>query len=357
MSAVALAALIREAIVAGNAFPAPCIFACQDISLRERPTKAKSRHRIAMPEVRVLNLPSFICVGPGRTGTTWLHAALTGHAGLPLHVKETRFWGQYYHKGIRWYADHFRHCDPARPIGEACPYFATEGARERIARHLPECKIIITLRDFVDRSYSQYRMLCRMGLARGTFEQELNHPRIVETNRYAFHLQGWFSLFGRDNVKVMLFDELRSEPQQFLDQVCDFIGLSRYSLDAVAIGASDVNSYIRMPRSRQLSRRIGRVLDWMHDHRVYRTMSLLESSGLLEFCLDGRRKFPPISRETDLRLREEFLPEVEAVEKLTGFDLRAWKERSRNDQPVTSQKRTPDVGLRGAEKSPRSSSP
>ncbi len=299
-----------------------------------------------MLEVSVLKLPSFICVGPGRTGTTWLHAALTGYVGLPLRVKETRFWGQYYHKGIGWYADHFRHCDPARPIGEACPYFATEGARERIARHLPNCKIIVTLRDPVERSYSQYRMLCRMGLARGTFEQELNHPRIVETNRYAFHLQGWFDLFGRDKVKVLLFDELRKEPQKFLDQVTDFIGAQRISLDAVKIGAGDVNSYIRMPRSRRLSRRVGRLLDWMHDRRLYRVMGLVENTGLLEFCLDGRRKFPAISSSTEMKLREGFISEVEAVERLTALDLAAWKKPRRvAGEPEAARRRETVVAI------------
>jgi hypothetical protein len=283
-----------------------------------------------------LKLPSFVCVGPGRTGTTWLHAALTGSAGLPRHVKETRFWGQYYHKGLEWYADHFRHCDPTRPIGEACPYFATDQARERIARHLPNCKIIITLRDPVERSYSQYRMLRRMGLARGSFEQELNHPRIAETNRYTFHLQGWFDLFGSDNVQVLLFDELQSEPQNFLDRVCDFIELPRISLDTVEIGASDVNSYKKMPRSRRLSRRVGRLMDWMHERRVYRALTLFERSGLEEFCLAGPRNFPPLSADTEMRLREQLIPELENVEKFTGFDLSPWKQPSRINEETAS---------------------
>ncbi len=275
-----------------------------------------------------MNLPSFICVGPARTGTTWLHAALTGHAGLPHRVKETRFWGQYYHQGIEWYADHFRHCDPARPIGEACPYFHVEDARDRIARHLPDCKILITLRDPVERSHSQYRMLRRMGLARGNFEREIHHPRIVETNRYAHHLEGWFDLFGGDNVQVLLFDELRNAPQRFLDQVCDFINLPRIALETLAIRASDINAHKMKPRSRRLSRRVGKLLQWMHGRRAYRTMDLLERWGLVNFLLEGRRPFPPISPLTEARLRQQFLPELEAVEQLTGFNLDAWKKPS-----------------------------
>jgi len=269
-------------------------------------------------------------VGPGRTGTTWLHAALSGHVGLPLRVKETRFWGQYYHKGIEWYADHFRHCDDSRPVGEACPYFATPNARDRIARHLPRCKIIVTLRDPVDRSYSQYRALRKMGLARSTFEDELNHPRIAETNRYAFHLRGWMDLFGAENVKVLLFDELRRDPQRFLDRVCEFIGIPHIALAGKRIRDTDINSYKYLPRTRRISRRVGRLIDFMHEKRIYRTMRFLDRIGFFEMWLTGRQPFPPLSPATELSLRQQLLPEIEAIEALTSFDLKAWKQPSAN---------------------------
>jgi hypothetical protein len=275
-----------------------------------------------------VRLPDFICVGPGRTGTTWIHAALSGHVGLPLRVKETRFWGLYYDKGLEWYADHFRHCDPSRPVGEACPYFPTQVARERIARHLPNCKIIVTLRDPVERSYSQYRLLRRMGLAKGTFEEELQHPRIVETNRYGFHLRGWLDLFGPDNVQVLLFDDLKRDPQNFLDQICEFIQIPKITLERQNIRQSDINSHKYLPRSRWMARRIRRLTDLMHEKRAYRTMNFLDRTGLFELLLSGRQPFPPLSLDTEFRLRERLLPEIEAVEALTSIDLKAWKDAS-----------------------------
>jgi Sulfotransferase domain len=275
-----------------------------------------------------VRLPDFICVGPGRTGTTWLHAALSGHVGLPARVKETRFWGKYYYQGIGWYADNFRHCDPSLPVGEACPYFSTDNARERIARHLPRCKIIVTLRDPVDRSYSQYRTLRKMGLARGSFEEELSHPRIVTTNRYAYHLRGWIELFGAKNVLILRFDDLQTNPQKFLDQVCDFIGIGHIALETKTIRDREINSYKYLPRSRRTSRRIGRLIDYLHEKRAYRVMNFLEAIGFWDFMLTGRRPFPPLAPATELRLREQLLPEIEEVEALTGFDLKAWKEPS-----------------------------
>lgn len=274
-----------------------------------------------------MRLPDFICVGPGRTGTTWLHAALTGHVGLPWGVKETRFWGQYYYKGIEWYADHFRHCDRSLPVGEACPYFATPQARERIWKHLPQCKIIVTLREPVDRSYSQYRALCKMGLIHGSFEEALNHPRIAETNRYAFHLSEWVRLYG-ENLKVLLFDDLQRDPQGFLDRVCDFIGIRHIALEGKRIRTGDINSYRYLPRTRRISRRVGRVMNLMHEKRAYRVMNFLDRIGFWEFWLTGRKTFAPLGPEAAARIREQFLPEVDAVERITGFDLNHWRQPS-----------------------------
>jgi Sulfotransferase domain len=273
-----------------------------------------------------LRLPDFICVGPGRAGTTWLHAVLTGHVGLPLRVKETHFWGPLYYKGIQWYADHFRYCDPAIPAGEACPYFAAPLAPERIAGHIPDCKIIVILRDLVDRSYSQYRMLRTLGLVRDSFEAVVEkHPRIIDTNRYAFHLERWRGQFGADRVGIFLFDDLRADPQKFLDGICDFIGIDSIPLEGTSVRESDINSRQTMPRNPRTALKASRAIDWMHAHRMYRTLNFTERLRLWDFFMSNGDAFPPLSPETEARLREQFRPEVEAVEKLTGFNLSAWK--------------------------------
>ena len=89
-------------------------------------------------------------------------------------------------------------------------------------------------------------------------------------------------------------------------------------------------------------------MDWMHERRAYRTMELLERWGIVKFCLEGRREFPPISPLTEMRLREEFVPELEAVEKLTGLDLSAWKKPSPTEEldPATRREAVAMPGRR-----------
>ena len=112
-------------------------------------------------------LPEIIGAGPGRTGTTWLHRVLEGRVDLPYGVKETQFFNTFYDKGIDWYARHFRYATGERKIAEICPYFFHPLAPARIKAHIPNCRIITTLRDPVDHSFSAYKLVLHFAWARG----------------------------------------------------------------------------------------------------------------------------------------------------------------------------------------------
>ena len=80
------------------------------------------------------------------------------------------------------------------PLGELSPmYFASPQARERIAKHLPECKIICSFRDPVERAYSNYRLLRRNAFTKADFERAATtRGDLLESSRYGTHLADWF---------------------------------------------------------------------------------------------------------------------------------------------------------------------
>src|ERR1700676_3185895 len=97
-------------------------------------------------------LPDFIAVGPQRTGTTWVHEVLKPHLGLPRGIKETDFFLKNYAKGMQWYLEFFRGYPPQMLLGEVDPnYFGEDVVRERIEKDIPGAKIVVTLRDPVER--------------------------------------------------------------------------------------------------------------------------------------------------------------------------------------------------------------
>jgi hypothetical protein len=281
-------------------------------------------------------LPDFIAVGPQRTGTTWLHEVMKPYLGLPRGTKETDFFLKNYTNGMPWYLDYFRGYPPATILGEVDPnYFGEEIARDRIANDIPRAKIIVTLRDPVERAYSSYRVMRRDAWTRVGFEETIANNRIIrESSRYAHHLLNWQKRFGRERVLVCLYDDLEASPQNFLDVICDFLGAPRIKVEGAVIASERVNTVTRAPRSRKLAQNARNARDWMGRHRWHRAVGLLEQAGVWKFCFGGGEEFAPLDPEVDARLREHFRPEVEALERLIGRDLSAWK-TTRASSPVT----------------------
>jgi hypothetical protein len=271
-------------------------------------------------------LPAIIGAGPGRTGTTWLHRVLEDRVDLPYGVKETQFFNTFYDKGIDWYAHHFRYATGERKIAEICPYFFHPLAPARIKTHIPDCRIVTTLRDPVEHTFSAYKLVLHFAWAQGSFDEVLkSRPNLGSGNRYASHLQTWFELFGRENVLVTMYDELRAQPQSYLDRVTDFMGVDRIALSARPEIGDDVHSFARAPRSLKLARFARHMMYRLQAHQAYGVSNLLERAGVWDFCYGRGEPFGRLTPEQEQRLRERYLPEVEALEELLRIDLSAWK--------------------------------
>lgn len=274
-----------------------------------------------------LKLPDFIGVGPPRTATTWLHEALSGSVGLPEGVKETDFFVYKYDNGLEWYAKHFRNCPCDRPIGEFSPnYFVSVQARERIRQNVPDCKIICTLRDPVERTYSHYRKMREGEYFSGSFEECLEkRPRLLEWSMYATYVRAWQQLFGSARVLVLIQDDLKTNPQGFLDQVCDFVGIRRIQVADSTVRDKLVNAIPSLPKNPRMARMARIIRDRLQKHGDYALVNFFKGTGLRDLLFSGGASFDPLRPETDTRLRLIFRPEVEALEDMLERDLSSWK--------------------------------
>jgi hypothetical protein len=271
-------------------------------------------------------LPDFLGIGPGRTGTSWLHEVLAGHADLPRGVKETQFFNHCYDKGIDWYAAHFSHARGDRPIGEICPYFVDPKAAARVRFHLPDCRLVVCFRDPVEHAYSNYKLLIAYAWARGSFEEVLEaRPHIDRGNQYASGLRRWLDAFGPERILITWYEDLSSDPQVYLDRICDFTGIERFKLDTGRFARRRVNEFKGPPRSRKLAQNARHLMYWLRDKRAYPIINAFERAGLWSLCFSGSIPYPRLTAEQDARLRQRYLPEVEALEKLLGCDLSRWK--------------------------------
>ena len=202
-------------------------------------------------------MPDFLVIGAPKAGTTALHAVLSEHPGLYLSaIKEPKFFltdGPPPTKGgpgdTLTYREHvWRRADykalfaPAPPgtlRGESTPlYLYDRAAMRRIRDTLPAARLIVIVRDPVERAHSNWTHLWSAGLepiadfVRACGEEErriaagwASFWHYIGLGRYGEQLAYLFTLFPREQVLVLRYRRLVDEPAQTLDRICAFLGV------------------------------------------------------------------------------------------------------------------------------------
>lgn len=269
----------------------------------------------------------FVCVGPQRTGTSWLHQVLQHHSQLclPQDVKETMFFDQHYEQGLSWYADYFSHCscDGQQRRGEIAPtYFDIPVVPSRIQQINPNCKILINLRNPINRALSGYHHHLGKGRVSGSFSEAVSQmPRIVEAGRYAQHVSRWLDQFGADQVTFVLLDDIESCPEIVLRQIYQFLAVSEIPMPQIGkekFGAAT------MPKFPWLAKVAAESATWLRRKRWHKLAEFGKALGLKKVYTGGKH-LPTLSHPEQLKLIEEYEPDIAFVEKLVGRDLSAWR--------------------------------
>jgi hypothetical protein len=249
-------------------------------------------------------------------------------------VKEVDFFSYHYDHGYQWYERGFGPGrERARARGEISPsYFAEPSVPERVARYLPRARILLSLRDPVERALSNHRHEVRVGHLTGAdlrFETGLrNNPMYVEQGRYATHLRNWLKHFDRDSILVVLMEDIEADPASVCENVCRFLGIderfvplglaSRYNpsfatrWSPLTTMKDAVYGATRLPGLRWLWKAAAR----SGLRTLYRDVNVVPSSAVI----------PAPAAETLRQLRAQFAPEVRELETMIGRSLAAWLE-------------------------------
>lgn len=224
--------------------------------------KRKARHFIRSLLGPIRLLPDFVVIGAQKCGTTTLYNILSNHPNiLPATRKEIHFFDGRFNKGLNWYRGHF----PLRvtrdrlvqslhqPVltGEASPlYLFHPLAPQRLKTHLPNAKLIVILRNPVDRAYSHYQRERREGFEPLSFEEAIaredertagEREKMISQNRnrsfnyahfsykargrYAEQLRVWFDLFPRSQFLVLKNEDLDCDTHATFEQFYQFLGI------------------------------------------------------------------------------------------------------------------------------------
>lgn len=187
-----------------------------------------------------MTLPNFLIIGAMKAGTTALYQYLEQHPQVYMSpIKETDFFLR--DRNIEEYTTFFQGVGNQKAIGEASPgYLARSKACERIARHLPDIKLIAILRNPVERAYSYFLMRYRQELYGMNEDKIMSYfSQIIQTDRlliqeglYYKYLKNYLYFFNRDCIKICLYEDLKFAPNILLQDIFQFLDVDeKYQID------------------------------------------------------------------------------------------------------------------------------
>ena len=199
-----------------------------------------------------MKLPTFLIIGVEKSGTTSIFNYLKQHPQVYMSpIKETNFlerdWEDARNKNkakvatLEAYSNLFQDATEEIAIGEASPnyLFYYQTSIPRIEKYLPDAKTIAILRDPVQRAYSDYLMHIRdainFGKVKSLAEQAKFSAQSSFTIRKGFYsepVKHFFEKFGRDRVKIYLYDDLCQDSQALMQDIYRFLGVDdRFQAD------------------------------------------------------------------------------------------------------------------------------
>ena len=206
-------------------------------------------------------LPDFLVLGAQKAGTTALYEYLRRHPQISgPSWKEVSFFDRHWARGESWYRGNFPNLARTRGkhVGEASPSYVFHPlAPQRVQEVVPEARLIVLVRNPVDRALSQYNHEVALGREPLPFEEALDaederlrgeqermaaDPRYFSREwwshtyqargRYAEQLERWLAVFPREQLLVLPSDDLGTDPARAHAQVLEFLGASPQRLDS-----------------------------------------------------------------------------------------------------------------------------
>jgi hypothetical protein len=272
-------------------------------------------------------LPNFLIIGAQKAGTTWLAKCLGEHPDVFIpEIKEIYYFDRYYDKGLAWYEAYFEPWSGEKAVGEGTVgYIRSTTSPGRIHDTLGDnVKLIANLRHPVERAYSAYRM----HLSRGEIPYELDFRTFVRKDvqgalsqsTYTPQLERYLAHFPRENLLVLIYEEIYQDTQKTLDTCARYLG--------VAPGFTPPSVSDRVNNSVDVSVMHNQV--WGLRKAIKGLPPAIEKplarAGRRLFdYLPKKKRWEPLDAALKQELSQDFRQDVEQLENLLDRDLDLWR--------------------------------
>lgn len=277
-------------------------------------------------------------IGPQKSATTWVYNCLKEHPDVAAPESDTiHYYDMFYARGESWYERFFDHATEGQILYDpTTTYIRSPWAPRRIAKENPDAKIMVCLRNPIDRAFSHYWHEKKKGSINFDFAEVLENYDLysswLEPGFYAEHLERYLEYFDRDQLLCLRFETLQADQRAFLRQIYHFAGIDDTVWPSWLDRKSNEAEGRRTPANR-VWRGIKKAVVHSSLETAARNMRLdeaaqtLEEMPLIGEMLQDKQEY---EEGIDPALRAELLqlcePEIERLENLLDLDLDTWRE-------------------------------
>ena len=278
--------------------------------------------------------PTFIGIGAQKCATTWIHDVLNDHPDIYLsESKEVNYFAHKYTYGLQWYLNQFPQDRQATDaVGEfSTLYFNDLQAPKRIKAVFPDIKLLLGLREPVDRLISNHRHEVRIGHVSGpdlSIETGIkNNPTYIEQGMYATQLKRWLEHFPLEQIHIVFFDDIKSNPKQVIKDLYGFLQVDPNfvaSRSETKSNPSYVNRSVMVESIRKKTYHTFRSLG------LEGIWNIARKAGLQKMYRQLNRRssetvIPPVDVQTKAELKKIFSDDIKNLEHILNRNLDDWK--------------------------------
>ena len=263
-------------------------------------------------------------IGPQKAATRWMYEAIREHPELYTPQRSDHgihYFDMFSYKSIDWYHQYFIDSNRNRKLCDVTySYIRSPWAARRIYQYNPKAKIILCMRNPVDRAFSHYWHEKKKGKYNFDFSEVLDNYDLfaswLEPGFYAEHIERFLQYFPEQQILYLLYDDLKKNPKQFLKQFLDFAEVnSNFEPSFLNIKINKAGN--KKDFKTKIINKLKKIFQRILPNKLYK---LIEN---IPFFKSEYDKGIPLELKKELyRIAE---PEVIRLEKLLNINLNDWK--------------------------------
>jgi len=282
---------------------------------------------------------SVFIVGAPKCATTTIHSFLDSCEGVFMsNPKELNYFSApsirqqslYYDEDIidseKSYNAIFKSAAQSQILGESSvSYFYYDSVPAKIYEYNPASKIVIVLRNPIERAYSHYLMDSRLGycskkfveIVRNPNDNPLHYQQYIKISQYTKPVTRYLKTFGSDNIHLIIQERFRNNPQKELQKLCQFLNIS-FPESSYNLISKNV---FKLPRNNF----VAGIYKNIYVRRIIRSFLPDALNGRLKKLVFREGNKPPLDKNLHSILSSLFKKDIATVEGIIGHKIEEWE--------------------------------